>query len=43
LDKFYLEQKVHAKVLAGNKKKEKDWQYRYMDDFVCFDKNKMMS
>lgn len=41
LDKYELEQKVHKQVLARNKNKRDDWQYRYMDDFVASDKNQL--
>jgi len=41
LDKYRLEQKVHQRVLAGNKNKREDWQYRYMDDFAASNKNQL--
>ncbi|MDO8260553.1 MAG: hypothetical protein Q7T50_03610 [Candidatus Magasanikbacteria bacterium] len=41
LEIFELEQAVHAKVLAKHKNKVNDWQYRYTDDFMVFEHNKL--
>jgi len=41
LEIFELEQAVHVKVLAKHKNKINDWQYRYMDDCMVFEHNKL--
>lgn len=40
IDRFHLEQKVHARVLAHNKT-ENDWQYRYPDDYILGEQNRL--
>lgn len=41
LERSSLEGKVHEKVLAKHKNKKDEWQYNWMTDFVCFEKNKL--
>lgn len=37
LDRFRIEQKVHKRVIAGNKDRKDIWQYRYIDDLITYD------
>lgn len=41
IEKLLLEKKIHDKVLAANKAKREDWQYRWLGDFVVMEERKL--
>lgn len=41
LEKNIIEQEIHEKVLAEYKKKQKNWQYYFVEDLIGFDKKQL--